>query len=131
MSRLDDTDDALLMSGDAEDFGRFYDRYVEMVLAYFQRRTRNPEVAADLTAETFASALKARARFTPRSTPAVAWLFVIAQRRMADYQREGYAEDRMRRRLGLERLPVSADDAELIAWLGDEVAYQLVSELPA
>jgi DNA-directed RNA polymerase specialized sigma24 family protein len=36
----------------------------------------------------------------------------------------------MRRRLGMARVPVEADDAEMIAFLGDEVALQLVSELP-
>ena len=64
------TDEALLLSGEPEDFGRFYDRYVRSLLAYFQRRTRDPEVAADLTAETFAAALAARARsvLSPRLT---------------------------------------------------------------
>ena len=33
-----DTDEALLVSGDLEDFGRFYDRYVKAMLAFFQRR---------------------------------------------------------------------------------------------
>ena len=64
------TDEALLVSDEPEDFGRFYDRYVQSLLAYFQRRTRDPEAAADLTAETFAAALAARARFRPRATPA-------------------------------------------------------------
>ena len=37
----------------------------------------------------------------------------------------------MRRRLGIARVPVGTDDAEMIEWLGEEVALQLVSELPA
>ncbi len=41
------SDEALLVSGRPEDFGRFYDRYVRSLLAYFQRRTRDPEIAAD------------------------------------------------------------------------------------
>jgi RNA polymerase sigma factor (sigma-70 family) len=125
-----DTDEALLLSGQPADFGRFYDRHVRAVLGYFQRRTRNPELAADLTAETFAAALVARRRFQPGPAPASAWLFAIAQHKLADLQRNGRVEDKMRRRLGLERLPVSADDASLIALLGDEVASQLIEELP-
>src|SRR5690348_15293156 len=35
------SDEALLLSGEPEDFGRFYDRYVRSLLAYFQRRTRD------------------------------------------------------------------------------------------
>ncbi len=125
------SDDALLTSGDAEDFGRFYDRYVEAVLGYFMRRTGDPELVADLTAETFAAALVARRRFRPASTPAVAWLFGIAQHKLADQRRSGWAEDRMRRRLGLERIALADDDLELVRWLGDEVAAQLVDRLPA
>src|SRR5215216_4257238 len=117
------TDEALLLSGEPEDFGRFYDRYVRSLLAYFQRRTRDPEVAADLTAETFAAALAARARFEARSVPASVWLFAIAHHKLTDYYRRGSAEDRMRRRLGVE-------DAEMIRLLGEEVAFQLVGELP-
>jgi RNA polymerase sigma factor (sigma-70 family) len=124
------TDESLLLSGEPEAFGRFYDRYVRSLLAYFQRRTRDPEVAADLTAETFAAALGARARFEARSVPASVWLFAIAHHKLTDYYRRGSAEDRMRRRLGVERVPVGAEDAEMIRLLGEEVAFQLVGELP-
>jgi RNA polymerase sigma factor (sigma-70 family) len=124
------TDEALLLSGEPEDFGRFYDRYVRSLLAYFQRRTRNPEIAADLTAETFAAALAARPRFEARTVPASAWLFAIAHHKLTDHHRRGATEDRMRRRLGIERIPLGAEDAEMIRLLGDEVALQLVAELP-
>jgi len=96
MSDSSHTDEALLLSGEPEDFGRFYDRYVRSLLAYFQRRTRDPEVAADLTAETFAAALAARGRFRPRATPASVWLFAIAHHKLMDFHRRGSAEDRMR-----------------------------------
>jgi DNA-directed RNA polymerase specialized sigma24 family protein len=59
------------------------------------------------------------------------WLFAIAHHKLTDYHRRGSAEDRMRRRLGVERVPVGTEDAELIRLLGDDVALQLVSELPA
>src|ERR671928_142087 len=50
------TDEDLLVANTPEAFGEFYDRHARTVLGYFARRTRDPEVAADLTAETFASA---------------------------------------------------------------------------
>ena len=100
------TDDELLCSADPEAFGAFYDRHVKSLLGYFARRTRDPEVAADLTAETFASALVARRRFKPDGPPAAAWLFAIAARRLADYQRRGRVELRMRRSLEMERRAV-------------------------
>ncbi len=125
-----DTDEALLQSGDLEDFGRFYDRYVRSLLAFFQRRTGNPEVAADLTAETFAAALVARKRYHVQSAGAAAWLFTIAHHKLTDYFRRGRAENRMRERLGMEPVAVGSEDAELIRWLGDEVAVQLIEGLP-
>ena len=124
------SDEDLLLSGDPEDFGRFYDRYVDMLLGYFARRTADPEVAADLTAETFAAALAARKRFRRAATPAVAWLFGIAQHKLTDYRRRGAAEGRMQRRLGMERVPVGEEDRELITMLGRDAAWQLIDELP-
>jgi RNA polymerase sigma factor (sigma-70 family) len=91
---------------------------------------RDPEAAADLTAETFAAALAARRRFRRTATPAVAWLFGIAQHKLIDYRRRGAAEDRMRRRLGIQRVRVGDDDRELIAMLGRDAAWQLIDELP-
>jgi RNA polymerase sigma factor (sigma-70 family) len=130
MRKSPDTDEALLLSGEPEDFGRFYDRYVQSLLAYFQRRTRDPEAAADLTAETFAAALHARPRFSARATPASVWLFAIAHHKLTDYHRSGSAESRMRRRLGIERLSLATEDMEMIRMLGEDVALQLISELP-
>jgi len=42
------------------------------MLAFFVRRTRDGELAADLTAEVFARALEAGARFRPGGAPASA-----------------------------------------------------------
>src|SRR3954453_14282677 len=83
------TDAELLGSDDPEAFGLFYDRHVKALLGYFARRTYDPEEAADLTAETFPSALVARRRFKPGGPPASPLLFKIAARRLADYQRKG------------------------------------------
>jgi RNA polymerase sigma factor (sigma-70 family) len=124
------TDDELLSSNDPEAFGVFYDRHVKALLGYFARRTFDAEEAADLTAEAFASALVARRRFKPGGPPATAWLFKIASRRLADYQRKGHVEQRMRRSLEMERRPVSDADAEMIRMLGDDAARSVLSELP-
>ena len=129
MGTMRDSDEALLLSGDLEDFGRFYDRYVRPLLAFFQRRVHDPEAAADLTAETFAAALVSRPSFGGSS--GAAWLFAIAHHKLTDYRRRGSAESRMRARLGMEPVEVTDEDAELIRWLGDEVATQIIDELPA
>jgi len=124
------TDEQLLASGTPEAMGLFYDRTVEGVLGYFARRTRDPEVAADLTAETYAAAIVARARFRGEGTPATAWLFAIAHRKLADYHRRGFAQDRLCRRLALERPALSAEDAQMIGLLADDATTQLLEELP-
>ena len=125
------SDDELLATDDPEAFGMFYDRHIHSVLGYFSRRTGDPEVAADLTAETFASALTARRRYRPGGAPAVAWLFAIAARRLADYHRRGRVERRARRALAMERVPLGAEDAELVRMLGEEVAANLLIGLPS
>jgi Sigma-70 region 2 len=47
-------------------FARFYRRHVHAVIAFFHRRTGDAELAADLTAETFAAALEGCRRYAPR-----------------------------------------------------------------
>jgi RNA polymerase sigma factor (sigma-70 family) len=125
------SDDELLTSGGADGFATFYRRHVDSVLGYHARWTRNAEVAADLTAETFAAALEAKHRFAGGGPPASAWLFGIAAKKLADYRRRGYAEDRARRRLGMERIDLTDADLRRIDWLaGDVEVASLVDELP-
>ena len=124
------TDEDLLGTDDPEDFGVFYDRHIRGLLGYFVRRTGDPEVAADLAAETFASALVSRRRFRPGGAPAGAWLYTIAQRRLADYHRRGRVDDRVRRTLEMERRPLGDDDARVIVMFGDDTATTLLAGLP-
>jgi RNA polymerase sigma factor (sigma-70 family) len=125
------SDEELLGHDDASSFELFYNRYFERVLAFFSRRTRDPELAADLTAETFAAALSARRRYRPQRGPASSWLFGIAYHKLADAQRQGYADDRARRRLGIERIELTDDDIARIDRLGETHSVaQLVDELP-
>jgi RNA polymerase sigma factor (sigma-70 family) len=124
------TDEDLLVSDDPEAFGVFYDRHIRGLLGYFVRRTNDPEVAADLAAETFASALVSRRRFRPGGAPAGAWLYTIAQRRLADYHRRGRVDDRVRRTLEMERRPLGHDDARMIRMLADDTATTLLADLP-
>ena len=125
------TDEELLTSHETDDFGVFYDRHVRTLLGYFQRRTGDPQVAADLTAETFASAIVAQERYEPTGAPALAWLYAIAGRRLADYQRRGAVERRMQRAVAMERPPLSESDAEMIRLLADDAAVAMLAELPS
>jgi hypothetical protein len=55
----------LLARGDDDSFAEFYARHARRLAGYLMRATGDAEVAADLTAETFAAALAARGRYRP------------------------------------------------------------------
>lgn len=95
---------------DADAFAALYDREARTVLVFIARRTLDPEVALDLTAETFAQAFRGRRRF--RGTTEMeerAYLFTIAKRQIARYHQRGTVERRALEALGAE-LPVAHED---------------------
>jgi RNA polymerase sigma factor (sigma-70 family) len=122
--------DAQLLAGDAECFGHFYARHEDVVLAFFLRRVARPELAADLTAETFAAALASRRSHDPERGDARGWLFGIARHVLAGSLRRGRVEDDARRRIGLERLVL--DDAALarVEELAGAPALAALADLP-
>src|SRR4051794_41616131 len=128
--RPSDLDDEALLTGqDPAGFEEFYVRHVDGVLGFFARRTRDPELTADLTAETFAAALASRARYRPAAGAASGWLFGIATKKLADAQRRGYAERRACRRLGLERIDLTDADIVHIEALGEQPTASALVEL--
>ena len=88
-----------------------YREQAEAVLAFFARRTFDPEAAADLTAETFAEAFSSRARFREEGHGPAAWLFGIAQHKLLRYYRSGRIEVRARARLAMP-LSVELSDSD-------------------
>ncbi len=108
--------DEELLEGSAacpEQFVAFYDRHASGLLAFFGRRTYDSQVAADLTAETFAQAFAARKRFhAPGPGAATAWLYTIARRQLNHFVRRQRVESRWRERLGMEHLTVAPDALE-------------------
>jgi RNA polymerase sigma factor (sigma-70 family) len=128
------TDDQLLRvaASDAEAFTAFYRRYERAMLAYFLRRTGDPELTADLTAEVFAAVLIACRRYRPGTGPASAWLFGIAQHKFADSLRRGVVADAARRKLGMAPLELADDDLERIERDGEDGRLlELLDALPA
>jgi len=65
-------------TGPVAEFERLYRANVDAVTAYFARRTVDPQVVADLTADTFVAVITGFASFDPRKGTARAWLFGIA-----------------------------------------------------
>jgi RNA polymerase sigma factor (sigma-70 family) len=129
-----DSDLLAATAADPEAFGVFYRRHVRPVLAYLLSRTRNAELAADLCAETFATALEQADRYDPARGPARAWLLMMASSRLVDAVRRGQVEDRARRRLGMPARALTDRDIERIEELVDlerGVDYDaLVADLP-
>ena len=128
MSPATESDDELLASLEPGSFAVFYRRHVEDLVAFFMRRTRNAELAADLTAETFAAALVARARFDPGRGSASAWLYGIALHKLARVERRAAAERRACRRLGMERIELTDADIERIDALGSGTRAHVLLE---
>ncbi len=91
-------------------FRTVYDRWAEPMFSYFYRRTWDPEVAADLTAETFAVAYQKRWRFKDMGRPAGAWLYGIAGRELKRFRRSKRTELRAVHKLGMV-MPVAESDA--------------------
>lgn len=107
-----------LSSSDA--FVRFYRANATRLIAFFARRTFDPQVALDLTAETFAQAFAARRAFRgTRDEEAAAWLFAIGRKQLARYFEAGKARQRLSRRLAGGVPTASAADLERIEELAD------------
>jgi RNA polymerase sigma factor (sigma-70 family) len=125
------TDAELLAAFDPDAIGVFYDRHETAVLGFFARRTRDPEAAAELAAETFADVVhQVRKRVKVREPHA--WLWAIARSRLADYHRRGHADDRLRRRVGFAPLALDDEALERIAALADDDALpKALAALPA
>ena len=99
------------------DVAEIYDRHEREVLAFFAARTRDPHVAAELTAETFAEVVAQAHRRVEVREPR-GWLYAIARSKLADWHRRGRVDDRARRRVGMARIEVDDAALERISALG-------------
>src|SRR5262245_37066543 len=100
---------------DVDEFAALYDREARAVLVFIARRTLDPEVALDLTAETFAQAFRSRRSFRGDTVMEErAWLFTIARRQVGRYFRRGTVERRALTALGASLPEVHEDDLRAI-----------------
>lgn len=112
LSRRSDVELIRLTRSDPEAIGELYDRHVDVVLAFVYRQCSDPELSADVTAETFAAVLAGSAKFN-RSNPSVrAWLMTVARNKLIDAQRRSGAERRARDILGIRDATQAFDDIE-------------------
>lgn len=112
---IDEDDDGVLLRrlamGDDRAFSVLYRRHLDAVVAYFIRRVRDPELAVDLAAETFAAVVVDARRWTGEG-PAAAWLYGIARNKLRESLRRRRIDDSARRQLTLE--PLVVEDADLV-----------------
>jgi RNA polymerase sigma-70 factor, ECF subfamily len=111
---LSDAELIVVSVHDAEAFCVLYDRWAETLLSFIYRRVGNPEVAADLLAETFATVFEKRSKFRDRGQPGSAWIYTIAGRQVARYYRRKTVELRAVEKLGIT-VP-SLDQESLVAF---------------
>jgi len=99
------TTDAELLERSSHDPGAFrelYERYAERIHAFHRSRTRDPDAALDLTAETFAQAWENRRSFADqREGSCGPWLFGIARNLLLRSVRDGRLAREASRRLHL------------------------------
>jgi RNA polymerase sigma factor (sigma-70 family) len=132
MDRLGDDELLALTPRRPEAFAVFYQRHERALLGYLVRRTGDPELAADLSAETFAAALLSVRRFDAKRGGALAWTFGIAHHKLVRALERGRVEDRARRRLRLPPLVLEDDALERVARLGGDARVdELLAQLPA
>jgi RNA polymerase sigma-70 factor (ECF subfamily) len=119
--------------GDPESFGAFFREHHAVVLAFLARRVDEPEVAADLLAETFASLLtvvRDRRRELPKSP--LGWLLVTARNLLIDRHRHGIVVEAARRQLQIAPIALDDRDIELIVEAGqsEELLGRVYELLP-
>lgn len=75
----------LAQRGDGEAFGQIYDKYVDSVYRYLYYRVGSPQLAEDLTSETFMRALRRIDSFHWQGKDIGAWFVTIARNLVTDH----------------------------------------------
>ncbi len=91
MSRVNESDERLLIEAAQNDPGRFaelYERNFHQVYAYIARRVHDRPETQDLTAYVFQQALANIGKFKWRGAPFITWLYRIAANAIADQARK-------------------------------------------
>lgn len=119
-------------AGATAEFERVYRANVEAVTAYFARRSADPHVVADLTADTFVAVITSFGSFDPRKGTARAWVFGIARRVYASYcEACSQQQHKMRRLAGRRDLDQDQVEELLDRIDAERAGRDLVSGLAA
>lgn len=110
-------------NGDAEAFGEFYDGSAPDLLKWFRRRSASDEVAAELTAETYADALRSLPNYDPGRGEPSQWLYGIARHQLYRWWRSERISREARDALRVQVDVPSEDETDLIAFRADLESY--------
>ena len=100
---------------DPEAFCEVYERHYAPIRSWFLARVRDDSVALDLTAETFAQALRGLHRFRDEANGSAApWLYGIARHLWLKYERRARVETAAREKLGMRIRDYTVDDLDRV-----------------
>jgi RNA polymerase sigma factor (sigma-70 family) len=114
-----DTELLLASRADPSAFVEVYRRHADELLRYFAGRVLDPEVAAELTAETFAEAFASRGSYRDTGADGVAWIYGIAKHLLGRYFRRGRVDVAARKKIAIPLRPLPPEDYERIEELVD------------
>ena len=103
-----------------EEFERLYRAEFGPVVSYFARHYADPQLVADLTADTFVAAIQAFPAYDPADARPRAWTIGIARRVLERYRRSDPREDDPGRRRSLQRMLDHTETGELMWWIDVE-----------
>lgn len=104
---------------DPEAFGFLYERHVRSVFSFAFGKLHDPNLAEDITSQTFLQALRALPRYEQRGVPIRGWLLRIAANLIADRFRSPIAEQPLSSRRGHDE---EGGDRSLVPEIADPVA---------
>jgi RNA polymerase sigma-70 factor (ECF subfamily) len=88
--RMDETETQAIkkcQSGDREEFGQLYDRYIKKIYDFVYYKTQHKETAEDLVSQIFTKALSKIGSFNTNKGTFQAWLYQIARNTVIDHYR--------------------------------------------
>ena len=99
------------MALNPSDLVSVYRTHAQSILLYFQRRFDDPELAADLLAETFAVAIERGEQYRGDDLAQLSgWVWAIARSLQFEAERRGRIERERIGRFGIERRPLTEQE---------------------
>lgn len=116
-------------NGSDEAFATLYREHVQRIYRYIYYRTRDEQLAEDLTADVFTKVIEGLPRYIDKGKPFIAWLYRIAHARVVDHYRR---QDRRPTATNVEdaNLSITPDmDTDLVKSHASRILMEAISTL--